>query len=193
MKLGSVCTEQNTTVHTNLKTMVWSNKMLEEHIHVHSNFSAPPPRDYFSLQRMEKFITIASYNITWRSFWGFQSESKIIQVSAAVRLIPKPPALVQSRKTNLSESGLENLSIAAWRRLPLTLPSMRSYGYLRKQTYYKRTVYAFDLNNPFSSPINSWKLEWQKVKEEATRRTLSYSYFLYFVGVLVWNPTPQLP
>lgn len=69
---------------------------------------------------------------TWRSFWGFQSESKMMQVSAAVRLMPKPPARVHRRKTNLSESGLENLSIAAWRRLPLTRPSILSYGYLEE-------------------------------------------------------------
>lgn len=54
-----------------------------------------------------------------------------MQVSAAVKLMPRPPALVHSRNTNLSESGLENLSIAAWRRLPLTLPSILSYGYLK--------------------------------------------------------------
>lgn len=55
-----------------------------------------------------------------------------MQVSAAVRLMPRPPARVHRRKTNLSESGLENLSIAAWRRLPLTRPSILSYGYLEK-------------------------------------------------------------
>lgn len=37
----------------------------------------------------------------------------MMHVSAAVRLIPKPPALVQRRKTKRSESGLQNLSIAA--------------------------------------------------------------------------------
>lgn len=68
----------------------------------------------FTVKRQRKiFNKIISCNITWRSFWGFQSESKMMQVSAAVRLMPKPPALVHSRKTNLSESGLENLSIAA--------------------------------------------------------------------------------
>lgn len=65
--------------------------------------------------------------LTCRSFWGFQSESKMMQVSAAVRLIPRPPALVHSRKTKRSESGLQNLSMAACRRFPLTRPSMRSY------------------------------------------------------------------
>lgn len=68
----------------------------------------------FTVKKQRKnFSKITSCNITWRSFWGFQSESKMMQVSAAVRLMPKPPALVHSRKTNLSESGLENLSIAA--------------------------------------------------------------------------------
>ena len=41
------------------------------------------------------------------SFCGFQSESYIMTVSAAVKLIPKPPALVQSRNTNLSYSERE--------------------------------------------------------------------------------------
>lgn len=54
----------------------------------------------------------------------------MMQVSAAVKLMPRPPALVHSRKTNRSESGLENRSMAACRRLPRTLPSIRSYGYL---------------------------------------------------------------
>lgn len=53
-------------------------------------------------------------------------------VSAAVKLIPKPPALVQSKKTNRSESGLQYLSIAACRKLPRIRPSKRSKGYLRK-------------------------------------------------------------
>lgn len=33
-----------------------------------------------------------------RSFWGFQSESKMTTVSAEAKLIPKPPALVDNRK-----------------------------------------------------------------------------------------------
>lgn len=53
-------------------------------------------------------------------------------VSAAVRLMPTPPARVHSRKTNRSESGLEYRSIAAWRSLPRTRPSIRSYMYERK-------------------------------------------------------------
>ena len=53
---------------------------------------------------------------------------KMMTVSAAVRLMPTPPARVQSRKTNRSESGFEKRSMAACRSLPLTMPSMRSYG-----------------------------------------------------------------
>lgn len=71
--------------------------------------------------------------LTCKSFWGFQSESNMMQVSAAVKLIPRPPALVHSRNTKRSESGREKRSIAACRRFPLTLPSMRSYGYLESK------------------------------------------------------------
>ena len=39
--------------------------------------------------------------------------SKMITVSAAVRLMPNPPARVQIRKMNRSELGAENRSIAA--------------------------------------------------------------------------------
>lgn len=67
---------------------------------------------------------------TCRSFCGFQSESKMMHVSAAVRLMPRPPALVHRRKTNRSESGLLKRSMAAWRRFPRTRPSIRSYKYL---------------------------------------------------------------
>lgn len=44
------------------------------------------------------------------SFCGFQSESKSMQVSAAIRLMPTPPALVESKKMNVSESGLPRAS-----------------------------------------------------------------------------------
>ncbi|KAH3665485.1 hypothetical protein OGAPHI_003670 [Ogataea philodendri] len=61
------------------------------------------------------------YTITWffcpircalaiacKSACGFQSESKIITVSAVIRLIPKPPALVDSKKTkSLDPSALK--------------------------------------------------------------------------------------
>mmetsp|Transcript_59220 Transcript_59220/g.86684 ORF Transcript_59220/g.86684 Transcript_59220/m.86684 type:complete len:206 (-) Transcript_59220:239-856(-) len=64
------------------------------------------------------------------SFCGFQSESKMITVSAAVRLMPTPPARVLSRKTNESGSRL-NLSIDSCRALPVMRPSSRSQGYPR--------------------------------------------------------------
>ena len=52
----------------------------------------------------ESRVTCFFWPILWalawacRSFWGFQSESKITTVSAEAKLIPKPPALVDSRK-----------------------------------------------------------------------------------------------
>ncbi|TNN39540.1 hypothetical protein EYF80_050287 [Liparis tanakae] len=70
---------------------------------------------------------------TCKSFCGFQSESKMMQVSAAVRLMPRPPALVHRRKTKRSESGLLKRSMAACRRFPRTRPSIRSYKYLRQK------------------------------------------------------------
>lgn len=54
----------------------------------------------------------------------------MITVSAAVKLIPKPPALVHNKNTKRSESGLQNLSIAACLKLPRIRPSNLSNGYL---------------------------------------------------------------
>ena len=53
--------------------------------------------------------------IAWMSFCGFQSESKMMTVSAAVRLMPTPPARVERRNAKMSEPGREKRSIAAWR------------------------------------------------------------------------------
>ena len=50
--------------------------------------------------------------IACTSFCGFQSGSKTMTVSAAVRLIPTPPARVDSMKMNESELGSEKRSIA---------------------------------------------------------------------------------
>ena len=47
------------------------------------------------------------------SFCGFQSESKMMHVSAAVRLMPTPPARVESKKTKIAEPGRQKRSIAA--------------------------------------------------------------------------------
>ena len=46
----------------------------------------------------------------------------MITVSALVRLIPRPPALVDSRKTNESVSGELKLSIKVYLSLRLVLP-----------------------------------------------------------------------
>ena len=54
--------------------------------------------------RKQPFLTCLFCPILWarawacRSFWGFQSESKITTVSADARLIPRPPARVDNKK-----------------------------------------------------------------------------------------------
>mmetsp|Transcript_39162 Transcript_39162/g.126660 ORF Transcript_39162/g.126660 Transcript_39162/m.126660 type:complete len:245 (-) Transcript_39162:37-771(-) len=69
--------------------------------------------------------------IACTSFCGFQSESIRMQVSAAVRLIPSPPARVESIKRNLLEPGALYASIAASRSSPLVEPSIRQYSQAR--------------------------------------------------------------
>jgi hypothetical protein len=68
------------------------------------------------------------WHLAWAcaSFCGFQSESKITTVSAAVRLMPTPPARVLSKNTKLFESGWQKRSMASCRRFPRIDPSMRS-------------------------------------------------------------------
>lgn len=58
--------------------------------------------------------------------------SYIITVSAVARLIPKPPALVESRKQNLEEFFALNLSIRICLSAPGTFPSIRSYCHFCK-------------------------------------------------------------
>lgn len=48
-------------------------------------------------------------------------------MSAVYRLIPSPPARVDSRKMNFSLSGSLYASICDSRSSPLVLPSMRQY------------------------------------------------------------------
>mmetsp|Transcript_12450 Transcript_12450/g.37312 ORF Transcript_12450/g.37312 Transcript_12450/m.37312 type:complete len:236 (-) Transcript_12450:237-944(-) len=62
--------------------------------------------------------------MAWMSFCGFQSESRMMHVSAAVRLMPRPPARVERRKTNTSV--VEKRSMADWRASPRIVPSRRS-------------------------------------------------------------------
>lgn len=75
-------------------------------------------------------ITGDVYPILWHlsiacmSWCGFQSESYMMHVSAAVRLMPRPPARVDSRNMFLSVLVL-NSWIWAWRSTMLTEPSRR--------------------------------------------------------------------
>ena len=50
-------------------------------------------------------------SIAYKSIYGFQSESNRITVSADVKLIPRPPALVDNKNINFLESLLLNSSI----------------------------------------------------------------------------------
>lgn len=59
-----------------------------------------------------------------RSICGFQSESKMTTVSAVAKLMPSPPARVESRKRNLGDSGALNASMAASRSSPDVEPSI---------------------------------------------------------------------
>jgi hypothetical protein len=50
-----------------------------------------------------------------RSFSGLKSKSCMITVSADVKLIPSPPALVERRKTGIGLFGALNSSISSCR------------------------------------------------------------------------------
>ena len=52
-----------------------------------------------------------------------------MHVSAATRLMPTPPARVESKKANTSAPGRQKRSIAACRASPVTEPSSRSWLY----------------------------------------------------------------
>ena len=60
-----------------------------------------------------------------RSFWGFQSLSKITTVSAVARLIPRPPARVDRRKQKSVLPSALKWSSAWALTSPLTPPSSR--------------------------------------------------------------------
>lgn len=74
----------------------------------------------------------------WRSFWGFQSESNIMTVSAVARLIPKPPARVDSRKQKSWEHSALKWSRACLLISPLIPPSRRWNGKCRSCKYSAR-------------------------------------------------------
>lgn len=63
-------------------------------------------------------LTVSVWPIRWardmacRSFWGFQSESKMMTVSAVARLMPKPPARVLSRNAKSVDPGALKCSMA---------------------------------------------------------------------------------
>ena len=62
-----------------------------------------------------------------KSACGFQSLSKSTTVSAVCKLIPKPPARVDSKNTNLVLFSALNESIRSERSSYEVLPSMRQY------------------------------------------------------------------
>ena len=60
---------------------------------------------------------------TCRSIWGFQSLSYSTTTSAVYRLMPRPPARVDSRKMNFSLPALLYSSIWLSLSSPLVLPA----------------------------------------------------------------------
>lgn len=90
--------------------------------------------------------------VTCRSFCGFQSESKIITVSAVARLIPRPPARVERRKQKSSLPGALKCSIAWCRRSALVLPS---------------SLWNWNpLNDKYSASISSILTIWRKERNK---------------------------
>ena len=69
--------------------------------------------------------------IACMSFCGFQSGSKMITVSAETRLMPCPPARVDSMKMKVSLALSEKRSMAFCRSEPAMLPSSRSKSHAR--------------------------------------------------------------
>ena len=61
------------------------------------------------------------------SFYGLKSESNIITLSAEARLMPKPPALVESKNTVCSEYSELNVSISLYLIYESVSPSRRKY------------------------------------------------------------------
>ena len=103
----------------------------------------------------------------WMSLCGLKSESKMITVSAVARLIPSPPALVDSRNTLLSVVSLNRLMLSC-RSLPLTFPSTRSYVMLRPPSHSSR----------MSSMLVNWEkmmMRWSRSISLATILSISWS------------------
>lgn len=126
--------------------------------------------------------------ITWISLCGFQSESYMTTVSAVARLIPNPPARVESKKQNCCAPGairrvtvskLDCLSVAqhtqtsllaflplkrsmaSWRNPPVMPPSIRSYLYpsnSRKSSSRSNIFVIWKINNA-GWDTNKWQCD----------------------------------
>ena len=68
----------------------------------------------------------------------------MMTVSAAVKLMPSPPALVLSRKTNLSESALWYSAICTHTQL-LTIPKLSPFAHTQLLTITKFSPFALIL------------------------------------------------
>lgn len=91
----------------------------------------------------------------------------LLTVSAVARLMPSPPDLVDSRKTNCNAPTALNLSMESCRAWPVMLPSIRSY--LKQCNDYPITVY----NRTFAF-LNIKKVPflytWNKITNEQWHR-----------------------
>lgn len=89
--------------------------------------------------RRHRYVLLASsvntylptYLLTCMSLCGFQSESKMMTVSALCRLRPTPPARVETRKIQCREPGFWKASMLSLRSWCCVLPSRRRYLYSR--------------------------------------------------------------
>ena len=86
--------------------------------------------------------------VAYTSFCGFQSLSKIMTTSAAVRLIPYPPALVESKKTSLPFVTSLKRSIEFYLSRAFTCPSIFSYltDFHLRNSSIKPSIYTNWLN-----------------------------------------------
>jgi hypothetical protein len=78
-----------------------------------------------ALCKLEGAAVTADAARACKSICGFQSLSNSTTMSAVARLMPRPPARVDSRKMNLGDPSRLNSSIAYSRSSPPVLPSMR--------------------------------------------------------------------
>ena len=80
--------------------MQWGNKHLTNSLTGKNKPLPAGPRDCQRPSLLTCFFwpILCARACACKSFWGFQSESKMTTVSAEARLIPRPPARVESRK-----------------------------------------------------------------------------------------------